>query len=205
MDPLYTYHSISEPAEGLYKEKGSRFIAYAFPVNNEEKIKEHLQQLRKKHFDARHHCYAFRLGADGKHYRANDDQEPAGSAGKPIHGQLLSFNVTNILLVVVRYFGGTKLGVGGLIQAYKAAAEDCLNHASIKEYPIEKSIHCEFPYEKYNEVMKHLRDCQFRDQTQHIDEQCVLEGTIPLRNESSLIQKFERLSGLTYRIEEYQP
>ena len=117
-----SYLTLAEPAEALYKEKGSKFLAYAYPVSSEEQIRECLEALRKRYYDATHHCYAWRLGADGQNYRVNDDGEPSSTAGRPILGQLLSYGVTDVLVVVVRYFGGTKLGVSGLIAAYKESA-----------------------------------------------------------------------------------
>ena len=119
-----TYKTIDSPAEGIYKEKGSKFLAKAYPVRTEEQVKAIVEQLKEEYYDARHHCYAYILGPKGDKWRANDDGEPSGTAGKPIHGQLLSFNLTNVLVVVIRYFGGTKLGESGLINAYKTATHD---------------------------------------------------------------------------------
>ena len=126
-----TFLTIAAESQGIYKDKGSKFMAFAYPVNSEEAVKEKVDFLRKKYFDARHHCYAYRLGANGERYRVHDDGEPANSAGKPILGQLTARGVSNVLVVVVRYFGGTLLGVGGLIQAYKHAAADALANAEI--------------------------------------------------------------------------
>ena len=116
-----TYKTIAKPAEGFYKDKGSKFLAFAYPVYTEDRIKAQLSELKKEYYDARHHCYAWKLGIENDKYRANDDGEPSGTAGKPIYGQLLSHELTNALVVVVRYFGGTKLGTSGLIRAYKTA------------------------------------------------------------------------------------
>src|SRR5690554_122122 len=126
-----TYRTISKPSEGYYKDKGSRFLAYAYPVETEAETRELLMQLKKEHHSARHHCYAWRLGAENPAYRANDDGEPSSTAGRPILGQLLAYDVTNVFIVVVRYFGGTLLGTSGLINAYKAAAADALSNADI--------------------------------------------------------------------------
>ena len=126
-----TYRTIEGTSTGIYREKGSKFIAIARPVCTEDEIKSIVEDLRKEYYDARHHCYAYILGAKGEKWRVNDDGEPSGTAGKPIHGQLLSFNVTNVLVVVVRYFGGTKLGVSGLINAYKSATQDALQNATV--------------------------------------------------------------------------
>ncbi|PLX14682.1 MAG: YigZ family protein, partial [Marinilabiliales bacterium] len=125
------YLTISKPSEGLFKDRGSKFLAFAYPVSSEEEIKAFQEQLRSDYHDARHHCYAYMLGPKKENYRANDDGEPSSTAGKPILGQIRSFDLTNILIVVIRYFGGTKLGVGGLINAYKTAAEEALKNAKI--------------------------------------------------------------------------
>lgn len=121
MDIKDTYLTIDLPSEGIFKDKGSKFLAFAYPLTDESKVKNIVQNLKKEHHSARHHCFAFKIGNQGEHYRANDDGEPSGTAGRPILGQLNSYNLTNILVVVVRYFGGTLLGVGGLINAYKNA------------------------------------------------------------------------------------
>ena len=126
-----TYRTLKSPSEGIYKEKGSKFLAFAFPVNNEGDIKEKLEEIRKAYHDARHHCYAWVLGADKSRFRANDDGEPSNSAGKPILGKLQSHDLSQILIIVVRYFGGVKLGVGGLINAYRSAADDAIQNGTI--------------------------------------------------------------------------
>ena len=152
------YKTIKMPAEGLYKEKGSKFIALAYPVDTEEKIKSLLAEIRTKYYDARHHCYAYRLGADKKRFRTNDDGEPSSTAGKPILGQILSADLTNILIVVVRYFGGIKLGVSGLIQAYKEAAADAIAHADIIEKTENRILRVRFSYGVMNEVMRVVKE-----------------------------------------------
>src|SRR5688500_17706527 len=129
----FSYRTIAKPAEGHYREKGSRFLAFAYPVTTESDIKAHISRLEQKYFDARHHCFAWMLGAEKQSFRAFDDSEPNHSAGNPILGQIRSKDLTNVLVVVVRYFGGVKLGVGGLVTAYRTAAEDALNHADIIE------------------------------------------------------------------------
>jgi len=140
------FQTIEKESQGYFKDKGSKFYAFAYPVKNEDEIKEILARLRKEHHSARHHCYAWRLGTENVTSRANDDGEPSSTAGKPILGQLQSFNVTNILIVVVRYFGGTLLGVSGLINAYRSAAADALKNADIKQKIIEKEITLDFTY-----------------------------------------------------------
>ena len=137
---VFSYHTLGNTAEGSYKEKGSKFMAFAYPVVSESEIKERLEALRKKYFDARHHCFAYILGADKTRFRAFDDGEPNHSAGDPILGQIRSRDLTNVLVVVVRYFGGVKLGVGGLISAYKAAAEEALNNAIVMERDVTKEL-----------------------------------------------------------------
>ena len=148
-----TYKTIARKSEGYFKDKGSKFLAFAYPVNSEEKTKEILAQLKKEHHNARHHCYAWRLGVEEITFRANDDGEPSSTAGKPILGQLLSFEVTNIFIVVVRYFGGTLLGTSGLINAYKTAAADALNRAKIVTKIIEIKYQLHFTYPLMNDVM----------------------------------------------------
>jgi uncharacterized YigZ family protein len=151
-----TYKTIAAPSEGIYKEKGSKFLAFAFPINSKEQAEEHIALLRKKYFDARHHCYAWRL--NNNIFRTSDDGEPGGTAGKPIYGQILSTEVTNILIVVVRYFGGILLGTGGLTKAYKQAAREAIQNATIIEDVITENIQITFPYEKTSAVMKILKE-----------------------------------------------
>jgi uncharacterized YigZ family protein len=148
-----TYKTIASKSEGLFKDKGSKFIAYAFPVTMEDEIKELLSRVKKEHHSARHHCYAWRLGTGEPAFRMNDDGEPSSTAGKPILGQLIHFDVTNVLLVVVRYFGGTLLGTGGLINAYRSAAADALRNAEIITIIIEKKFRLKFSYNELNDVM----------------------------------------------------
>ncbi|HAH25590.1 MAG TPA: YigZ family protein [Prolixibacteraceae bacterium] len=153
-----TYKTIEKPSEGLFKDKGSRFLSFAFPVNSEEEIREIVHSIKKEHHSARHHCYAWRLGAEKLLFRVNDDGEPSSTGGKPILGQIQSFDLTNILIVVVRYFGGTLLGVSGLINAYRTAALDAINQSEIVEKQVEKNLLIEFDYSVMNEVMKVFKD-----------------------------------------------
>lgn len=155
-----SYKTIEAKTEGLYKEKGSKFIAFAFPVYTEEEIKNILEDLRGKYYDARHHCYAYRLGADKLRFRANDDGEPFSTGGKPILGQIVSNDLTNILIVVVRYFGGIKLGVSGLINAYRTAAADALAHAVVIEKTEDEVIKIKFSYGVLNDVMRIIKDIE---------------------------------------------
>ena len=156
--PVYSYRTIRSASEGSYKEKGSRFLSFAYPVDNEVAIRDRLEALRREYFDARHHCYAWMLGAEKKQYRAADDGEPSHSAGDPILGQIRSNNVTNILIVVVRYFGGIKLGVGGLISAYREAAADVMRCATIVEEEVMVPLRLAYPYERTPEVMRMIKD-----------------------------------------------
>ncbi|HRH12084.1 MAG TPA: YigZ family protein [Bacteroidia bacterium] len=153
-----SYFTINKPAQGSYRDKGSKFLSHAYPVQNENEIKEKLQELKKEHPSARHHCYAWRLGVDGAAYRANDDGEPSGTAGKPILNQLQSSQLTNVLIVVVRYFGGTLLGVAGLIQAYKLAAADAIINSDIAEKFVLFEYALHFEAEDTGPVMKLLNE-----------------------------------------------
>ena len=153
-----SYKTIAKPAEGSYSEKRSKFLAYAFPVQNEQEVKERLAEIQKKHWDARHHCYAYILGAHKDAYRLNDNGEPSGTAGRPIYGQLLSKDVTNTLVIVVRYFGGIKLGVSGLQNAYKVAAREALDAAVIEERTVQETYRVTFEYVKMNDIMQILKD-----------------------------------------------
>ncbi|MFZ5553893.1 MAG: IMPACT family protein [Bacteroidota bacterium] len=190
---ITTYKTIAFKSEGLYKEKGSKFIAYAFPVSSEKEIKEIVATLKKEFHDARHHCFAFRLGADMNFFRSNDDGEPSGTAGKPILGQIQSFGVTNVLIVVVRYFGGTKLGVGGLIQAYREAAKDALAKAEIIEKNVEKQYELEFSYEQLPEVMKTLKSVNAGITKQETGEKYLLFCSVSLINSPVFEEKLKRL------------
>jgi uncharacterized YigZ family protein len=152
-----TYNTIAAPAVGEYKEKGSKFIAYAYFVQSEEEIKEKVELLKKEHFKACHHCYAWRLGLGQDSYRANDDGEPSGTAGRPILGQIDSFGLTNLLIVIVRYYGGTKLGTSGLITAYKTAAMDALQQAEIEERIVETILTITIDYTLLNDLMQYLK------------------------------------------------
>lgn len=173
-----TYKTIAAPAEGIFRDRGSKFLAFAYPVKSNEEITAHLDSLRKEHHGARHHCYAWRLGPQGEAYRANDDGEPSGTAGKPILNQLLSAGVTNTLIVVVRYFGGTLLGVSGLINAYKLSAVDALANANIVEKQITEVYRLEFPYDAMNAVMKILKDHELPQWNQDFQLDCKLEFSV---------------------------
>ena len=169
-----TYRTLSAPAEGIYKEKGSKFLAFAYPVQTVEEVKNHLEQLRKEYFDARHHCYAYILGPRKNAFRANDDGEPSGTGGRPIYGQLLSADLTNVLVVVVRYFGGILLGASGLAGAYKTAAYDALSHAQIMEKTIDVRYQLRFAYDAMNDVMRILKEYNLKPLEPKYDMQCSL-------------------------------
>ena len=173
-----TYKTIAAPSEGLYKEKGSKFLAFAYPVRTQEEVKAHLDRLRKEYFDARHHCYAYILGPRKDAFRANDDGEPSGTGGRPIHGQLLSADLTDTLIVVVRYFGGILLGASGLANAYKAAARDAIDHATIVEKTIDCRYRLSFKYEAMNDVMRILKDFDLKPLNQQFDLDCTLEVSV---------------------------
>ena len=175
-----TYKSIAAPAKGVYKELGSKFLAFAHPVETEEEIKEILASYRKEYFDARHHCYAWRLGLTGEPFRMNDDGEPSSTAGRPIHGQLLSQELSDILVVVVRYFGGVKLGVPGLIRAYKTATQDALANATVIEKVAGEHFTLQFDYLQMNDVMKVLKDMGITPLKQSFDLSCTLEVRVRL-------------------------
>ncbi|PCI10725.1 MAG: YigZ family protein [Flavobacteriaceae bacterium] len=189
-----TYKTIEKSFEGeIYKEKGSKFYGYAFPVSNENQVKEFIEELKAQHHKARHWCYAWRLGAETIRFRANDDGEPSNSAGNPILGQLVSFDVTNILVVVVRYFGGTKLGVGGLITAYKTSAKYVLSEAKIVEKTIDVYYKLTFEYEFLDKVMRVIKEKHLRVNNQVMEMNCIFE--ISVRKKDALLIKstFENL------------
>ncbi|MCH7400635.1 YigZ family protein [Belliella kenyensis] len=182
-----TYLTLSHTSEGLYKEKGSKFLSFAFPVSDEDEIKEHLETLKKQYYDARHHCYAYIIGSEQEKFRANDDGEPNHSAGDPILGQIRSNQLTNTLIVVIRYFGGTKLGVGGLVSAYKTAAAEAISNNEIIEEIVKSKYKLQFDYIAMNDVMKLVKELELDILDQHFDNTCLL--TLGVRKK--LIDQFE--------------
>ena len=189
-----TYKTIATASEEvLYKEKNSKFFGYAFPVTTEEEIKEILERLRKEHFSARHWCYAYQIGTEKIQYRANDDGEPNNSAGMPIYGQIQSFEVTNVLVVVVRYFGGVKLGVGGLISAYKIAAQMALENSEIEERTIDKHFIISFGYANMNKVMRIIKEKNLQIISQKMELDCEIEIATRKKNVQNLLDTFENL------------
>jgi uncharacterized YigZ family protein len=187
-----TYKTILKPSkEVLFKEKGSKFFGYAFPVFSEENVKEHIEKLKKQHHSARHFCYAWQLGKSYEHYRANDDGEPSNSAGMPIYGQLLSFEITNVLVVAVRYFGGTKLGVGGLIQAYKTTAQMALENCKIVERTIDETFLLKFEYPEMNTVMRIIKDEDLNLINQKMELDCEFEIAVRRKEAERIFELFE--------------
>ena len=184
-----TYKSIAAPSEGLFKDLGSRFIARAYPVESEDEIKDIVAAIRKEYHDARHHCYAYRLGLEGDVWRAADDGEPAGSAGRPILGQIDSAGLSDVLVVVIRYFGGIKLGIPGLIRAYKTSTADALAQARVIEKVAGRWYSLRFPYASLPSVMKVVKDLDLPQRGQSFLEECTLE----VRVRRSLEEKFLEL------------
>lgn len=196
----FSFQTIEAATEGIYKEKGSKFLAFAYPVESEDEIKERLTELRKKYFDARHHCFGYLLGVDKSKFRAFDDGEPNHSAGDPILGQIKSKNLTNVIVVVVRYFGGTKLGVGGLIQAYKTAAEIALSYASIIEKEVKETFSLRYPYESTPEVMRLVKDFELEISEQEFKDSCYLKGMVKLKVKEEFADKLSLLLALGKKI-----
>ncbi len=188
-----TYQTISAKSEGLYKEKGSKFIALAFPVTSEEDVKDILVSLRKEYHDARHHCYSYVIGFKGEHWRANDDGEPSGTAGRPIYGQIQSFNLTNVLIVVIRYFGGTKLGVSGLINAYKTSAADALQQSKIVVKTINDIYRISFGYLAMNDIMKLVKEENLNIMEQNFDTSCFVTVGIRQSKTQTVLGKIEKI------------
>lgn len=185
------YRSIAAPSEGLFKDNGSRFIALAYPVETEEEVKSIVAGLRKEYHDARHHCYAYRLGYKGDVWRASDDGEPSGSAGRPILGQIDSLGLSDILVVVVRYFGGIKLGIPGLIRAYKTSTADALSSAQIVDKIASRHFRLEFDYLSMNAVMKVLKDMDLPQSAQEFGESCSLQTSVRLAAVEDFLKRVE--------------
>ncbi len=197
-----TYRTIETPTEGLYKEKGSKFIALAYPVYTEEEVKEVLAELRKKYYDARHHCYAYILGADKTRFRANDDGEPNHSAGDPILGQIRSADLSNVLVVVIRYFGGTKLGVGGLINAYKTATAEALTLATVIEKHETALLQTHYAYPQMNDVMSLVKEYDLPVRDQHFELDCRLTLEVRKKLQEEVVSKLEDMEGVSVTVQE---
>lgn len=192
-----TYQTIRDTSTGLYKDKGSKFIAIAKPVSNEEEIASVLEGVKKDYHDARHHCYAWVLGYNQEKYKVNDDGEPSGTAGRPIHGQILSAGLTNILIVVVRYFGGTKLGVRGLINAYKGAAHDAIESNQIITRTIREHYRIHFDYLSMNDVMQILKEYDLPQSAHHFELKCKLDFSVRKKKSEEVLGKLEKINGIT--------
>ncbi len=192
----FSFRTIVEPSDGIFKESGSKFLAFAYPVQSEAEIKAKMEFVKKKYFDATHHCFAWMLGPNQERFRAFDDGEPNHSAGDPILGQIRSRKLTNILVVVVRYFGGTKLGVGGLIQAYKSAADAALTQATITERSVERIYILMFPYQQTSEMMRLLKSFEAKPLEQRYGEACELQVPIKLREASEFEGQLKLLQAL---------
>ena len=190
-----TYKSIAATSDGLYKELGSRFIASAWPVETEEEVKAVVDGLKKKYHDARHHCYAYRLGLDGGRFRANDDGEPSGSAGRPILGQIDSAGLSDVLVVVVRYFGGIKLGIPGLIRAYKSATADALTQAQAIEKVAGEHWRLDFDYLSMNAVMKAVKDLGLPQKDQQFGERCTMTVRVRLSSTEDFLARMSDING----------
>ncbi|WP_430812812.1 MULTISPECIES: IMPACT family protein [unclassified Carboxylicivirga] len=191
------YNTLANPSEGIYKEKGSKFISYAYPVYDEEEIKQHVAHLKKQYYDARHHCFAWQLGTDGNSYRANDDGEPSGTAGKPILGQIRSHELTNVLIVVVRYFGGTKLGTSGLINAYKEASIDAIANGTIIEKTVDDFYRVTFDYGVMNDVMKVMKEENPHITGQDFNLRCAIDWHCQQSKVSSILAKLDKIESVS--------
>ena len=194
-----SFKTIKAPSQGIYKEKGSKFIAFAIPTNSEIQFKEGLSRIKKEYHDAGHHCYAFRIDPGGKLYRFSDDGEPNNSAGKPIYGQLLSFEVTNVTIVVIRYYGGVNLGVGGLITAYKEAAKCALNNAQIIKKEVTEPLVINFKYDSMNAIMGLVKSFELEIVEQQFELDCVIKLDCPKRNKLQLESKLELIQNTTFK------
>ena len=203
MEEIDTYKTIEFDAEPiLFKEKNSKFFGYAFPVENEDDVKAHLEILRKKHPTAGHFCYAYQTGTDTKYFRANDDGEPSNSAGMPIYGQIQSFDVTNILIVVARIFGGTKLGIGGLISAYKTAAQLVLENSEIVQKTIDVHFLLSFDYAVINKVMRIIKEKRLDVISQTMEMRCLIEIATRKKNAEQVLESFQSLHEVELKIKE---
>lgn len=206
MSKTFSYKTILAPAESIFKDKGSKFIAFAYPVESEIEIKVKLEALGKRYFDARHHCFAYILGPDGNKYRAFDDGEPNHSAGDPILGQIRSRRLTDALVVVVRYFGGTKLGVSGLINAYKTATADALDKAGSIEKAVTRHFTLSYDYASTPEIMKMIRDFDLRIEKQSFEAHCELRAWYNLQDEASFKERLALLVALGHVVRlQYEP
>lgn len=200
MEDIYKYNTIANTPNSEFKDRGSKFLGYAYTVENTDEVKEHLKALKKEHPKAVHHCYAYRIGTEGNLYRANDDGEPSGSAGRPILGQIDSAELTNVLVVVVRYFGGSLLGVPGLINAYKTATTDALSQAEVVEKWIEVKVEIIFNYPEMGDVMHILKQADATIYKQDLQLFCNIHAGIPKKHAEEYLQKLSELQNVTVKI-----
>ncbi|MBP1676736.1 MAG: putative Impact protein [Bacteroidetes bacterium] len=192
-----TYKTIQKSTEGIYKEKGSKFLSFAIPVNDTDEIKEIVKEYRKRFFDARHVCYAYMIGAEREKFRTNDDGEPSGTAGRPILGQINSRELTNILVIVIRYFGGILLGTGGLVVAYKEATADALDKAEVIEKTVDVTVTVYFGYEIMNDAMRVVKETGANVVKQSFDNLCEMKLSIRKNDADLLVSKLKNIQGLT--------
>ena len=195
-----SYIGIAASSEGLYKDRGSRFLAYAYPVSSEREVKPLVDALKAEHHGARHHCYAYRIGADGALSRSSDDGEPSGTAGRPILGAIDSAGLSDVLVVVVRYFGGIKLGIPGLIRAYKTSTADALEQAEKMEKVAGKDYLVEFPYLSMNAVMKVAKDLSLPQKNQSFGENCRMELRVRLSQDADFADRMLHIEGVTFKL-----
>lgn len=199
----HEFKTIEKPVENvLFKEKGSKFIGFAFPVNNEEELKNALEKIRSEHPKATHHCYAFRMGLNGENYRANDDGEPSGSAGLPIYNQLLANEITNTLVIVVRYYGGTKLGVSGLVKTYKESAKLTLEEAEIITKELETTVEIHFPFSMQNVIFTLLS--KFDAKVLNFDalENCILTASLKTAQKENISEKLSEMQYISFEFQD---
>lgn len=194
-----SYKTIKEPSEGFFKDRGSKFFGYAYPYTSEQELKAKIEELKKEHHTARHHCYAYRFKKDYSVYRANDDGEPTNAAGKPILGQIDAKYLTNVAVVVVRYFGGTKLGVGGMMNAYKEAALDTLNNAEILVCTIDDIFEVSFGYPEMNTVMRFMKDLGVVTVSQQLEMDCKIQFAIRKKEAEKAQEKFTGLKNISIK------
>ena len=194
-----TYKTITSSAKGIYKEKGSRFVSLAIPVSVVEEIKPLIDKIRKENHEARHHCYAYIIGHERLIWRVNDDGEPSGTAGKPILGQINSFGLTNIIIIVSRYFGGTLLGVSGLINAYRSAAASAIQNAEFMERTVQEYYEIKYPYISMNDVMRILKEENIGQSKQSFDLECCILLNFRVSDKEKILNRLSRIDGLKYR------
>ncbi|GAA5094819.1 IMPACT family protein [Chryseobacterium ginsengisoli] len=200
---MFNFKTIESPVENtLLKEKGSKFIGFAFPVNNEKELKNALEKIRSEHPKATHHCYAFRIGLNGENYRANDDGEPSGSAGLPIYNQLLANEITNVLVISVRYYGGTKLGVSGLVKAYKECAKITLEEATIITKELETEIEIQFNFNQQNTIFTLLSKYDAKVLNFDANENCIVTASLKLSQKESISEKLSEMQYISFEFQD---